>query len=160
MPRAAVRLGPNFPSSDFPGWGVADDLQAAHAQQLVDTLLQPTRNVFGRILVTSWLRREGVHATGAAADIVPLDAPVPVVHRWMAQQLHGGFGELIDEVPTTGTTGHIHVTLPGFGGDGEVLYEPENQVYWAGLRPFPDGTVALPFVLAVGLGLALLKRRR
>lgn len=156
----STRLSSNFRLSEFEGWDVASTRQLDNLEALVTGLLQPARDVFGYVDPSSWLRSaaedpSGAHRTGAAVDFVPLEAPIPVVHRWMAEQLAGGFGELIDEGD------HIHVTLPGVGGHGEVLYMV-GSTFLQGIRPFSGGGTPRPFVLAAGallLAAALLRTR-
>ena len=122
---AAYRLAPNFTLGEFSGWWLAETEQLEKLQLLVDTILQPIRNRFGPVRVTSWLRPgTAAHGTGGAVDFVPGAHPLPVVFQWArAQPLD--VGEFIDE------RDHLHATLPGIGGRGQWLIEPVEGVYIA-----------------------------
>ena len=82
----------------------------------------------GSIYLTSWLRTganvgAGTHATGAALDFTgPSREETLALWIWLAQHRLDQLGEVIYEQPKTGITGHVHLTLPGFGGRGQVLY--------------------------------------
>lgn len=88
-----------------------------------------------RFYVTSWLRprqRSSVHPLGAAVDFAagpdavgapPTREDTYQAWRWLAQRMGDKVGELILEQPRTGNTGHVHVTLPGYGGRGELMYQ-------------------------------------
>ena len=131
---AGYALAPNFALGEFPGWERATGAQLDNLARIVRDLIQPARDAWGPIRITSWLRDtgSGAHKDGGAVDFVPVYAAVPVVHRWMAANV-APFGELIDE------RDHIHVTLPGVGGWGQVLIEPTEGEYAA-----VDSTAARP----------------
>lgn len=146
------QLGPNFWLHEFPCWELATDAEVALLQEAVRDRLQPARTRWGRIQPTSWTRwrtgcvpRTGAHADAGTVDFVPLDAPIPEVHAWMAANTP--YGELIDEFD------HIHATRPGVG-------DPHGPEALVGTRAtgfrevdpnvgFPDGsgTWGRPFEL-------------
>lgn len=140
------RLSPNFMLHEFPGAAAASEDDVARLRWTVENILQPTRDRWGPLKITSWKvlpggRSElgaGGHRDAGTVDFVPLGAPVPAVHRWMGYFLRGRYGELIDE------RSHIHVTRPGIGGDGELLVEFSEGRYAAvdPAVPFPGGTGA------------------
>lgn len=121
------RLSRNFVLREFSGWERATEQQVAKLYRIVREVLQPARDAWGAIRPTSWLRStgSGAHRDGDAVDFVPMQADIPPVHRWIAANRAGAFGELIDE------RNHIHVTSPGVGGWGEVLVEPTEGEYAA-----------------------------
>lgn len=140
------QLGDGFWLHEFPGAQAATEDQVQRLRWTVENILVPTRRRWGRLRITSWLvlpggRAElggGGHADAGTVDFVPLDAPLPSVHRWMGHELRGRYGELIDE------RSHIHVTRPGVGGTGELLVEWAEGRYAAvdPAIPFPGGTGA------------------
>lgn len=131
--KADTPLGANFTAGEFSGHDTANAQQESHLRRLVEELLQPARSALGLAIVpTSWLRSSGswVHRSGAAVDAaagVPgaglTQADTFGLWVWLAKHKRGELGELIYEQPETGVTGHVHVTLPGYGGNGQVLYE-------------------------------------
>lgn len=131
---------------EFPGAEAATEEQVAGLRWTVDNILTPARQRWGPLKITSWLvlpggRKElggGGHKDPGTVDFVPLEAPIPSVHRWMGFALRGLYGELIDERT------HIHVTRPGIGGSGELLVEYAEGRYAAvdPAVPFPRGSGA------------------
>lgn len=162
----------DFSFHEFPGWEHATEAQKARAREIAERILQPARRVFGRIRVTSWLRTNSqAHMDGGAVDCVPDDevgrqlerlpaefrAASPATARlqasdlatralkdWMATYLvpHRTIGEVIAE------RDHVHVTLWGVGGHGEVWVEPTEGDYQMG--------AALGMAVAALLALAML----
>lgn len=127
----------NFRWGEFSGWDKATPLELERLRRLVVEILQPVRDHFGRPVIISaggWLysrwgwRRGRAHGLGAAGDfnvqgVAPYD-----VWEWIGLNLGGPparFGEAIEERT------HVHVTLPGFGGNGEFLREPTEGTYVA-----------------------------
>lgn len=142
------QLSRHFWLHEFPGWEQATEEEVERLRStVIEPILQPTRDRWGVIWPSSWThwrsgrRRTGAHADGGAVDFVPRDAPIPVVHAWMAANLRDRIGELIDE------RDHIHVTRWGLGGRGQVLVEPTEGEYEAAtaasrLRPPLDSSGA------------------
>lgn len=127
------KLAPNFWLHEFPCWELATEADVSELARTVRNVLQPARERWGRIVPTSWswwksgcTPRTGAHGHPGSVDFVPLDTPVPTVHRWAAKALAGSYGEIIDE------RDHIHVTAPGIGAPlsaPQVLVEPSEGVY-------------------------------
>ena len=159
MPIVAAGARPggvaNFTYREFPGWDTATRAQLDGLDLLAETILQPVRDGARlRIYPTSWLRpRQGssIHPLGAAIDFAagPLEGGPPTWEHtyrawlWLAQNIPDRVGELILEQPKTGVTGHVHATLPGYGGRSEIMYQAA------------DGRLLLldPFSLAVSASL-------
>lgn len=119
-----------------PDFGLAEFKDASHraltaaerekAGRFARELLQPIRNVFGPVCVTSFVRSppnvgSGPHANGDAVDFVPCSrskATMARMHLFAGLFLRDRFGKLILE------DNHIHATLPGVQGvTGERLVE-------------------------------------
>jgi hypothetical protein len=142
VPRTArVADSPNFVYGEFPGWDSATRAQLDGLDLLVDTIMQPARSATGlRFYPTSWLRpRQGssIHPLGAAVDFAagPDRVGAPPTREdsynawlWIAQNIPHRVGELIYEQPKPpGVTGHVHVTLPGYGGRSELMYQTADK---------------------------------
>ena len=87
---------------------------------LASFILQPIRNQWGRLYITSGYRSSGVnkrvggadtsqHLYGEAADFIALEAPLKDVYRWIVDEGHIAFGQCIFEIRATDW---IHVALP------------------------------------------------
>jgi hypothetical protein len=122
-------------------------------------VLGPARRQLGPLLVTSYERNThphhggpelGGHSTenagGYALDVVPLAEGVTVrqLRDWLATHRIEYLGELIDE------RDHVHMTVRGVGGWGEVWNEPTEGTYEPG-RVLPAVLVGLLALMAVGL---------
>ena len=105
---------PNFPNNK----------QRSHIQELCSSLLQPIRDKFGRIHITSGFRSKAVnkgvggkyysqHTKGEAADIVPLNANIDKVMAWIVNESGLQFGQCIIE--KVGDKQWIHISLPRIG---------------------------------------------
>ena len=157
---------PNFRWREFSGWAVADAAQVYRGRALVGEIMQPARDALGRIDVSAggWIQgrlgdmRTGVHRSGAALDFVPAEATVREAYEWIRD--HVAYGEVIEE------RDHVHVTLPGWGGYLQALYEPTEGVYEVdpeapvklGLTYEPRGALAWGWAIALGAGVALALR--
>lgn len=138
---------PYFRWSEFSGWEHADAVRVARAQQLVRDLLCPLRKVVGRVDVGAggwyWSRhgypRDKAHGEGAAVDIVPADVELEAAYEWLRDR--SWYGELILEGD------HVHVTLPGFGGNLEALIEQSDGT----LERDPLAPTARDVVVTAGL---------
>lgn len=152
---------------EFSGWEFADPLRVSRAQQLVRDILCPLRESVGIIDVSAggWYYsrngypRDGGHATGAFVDFVPRDARLRDAYEWIRDSVN--YGELILE------SDHVHVSLPGFGGDRQALIElpdgsfqkdPDAPVALSLFYAAPDPWAAL--ALAGAAVVALAQRRR
>lgn len=135
-----------FTYSEFSGWQHATRAQLDALDDLVGDVLEPARRALGvPFTITSWI--DGAHA---ATSVHPLGAAVDVVAGgsiawtwalfvWFAQNAQ--FGELIFEQPIApGVTGHVHATLPGYGGSQQVLYQRADGGLLA-LDPFLVGRI-------------------
>ena len=109
---------PNFPNNK----------QRSHIQDLCTSLLQPIRDKFGRIHITSGFRSKAVnkavggkyysqHTKGEAADIVPLNAKIDKVMAWIVDESGLQFGQCILETVGSGINKKqwIHISLPRIG---------------------------------------------
>ena len=105
---------PNFPNNK----------QRSHIQELCSSLLQPIRDKFGRIHITSGFRSKAVnkavggkyysqHTKGEAADIIPLNANIDKVMAWIVNESGLQFGQCIIE--KVGDKQWIHISLPRIG---------------------------------------------
>lgn len=112
----------------IPGADSATTQQREFLAELVG-IIEAAKNALGlsRVYVTSWLggvHTTKVHETGAAIDFTAgTKEDTFALWLWVAQNRRDQIGEVIYEQPETGNTGHVHMTLPGFGGNGQVLYE-------------------------------------
>lgn len=122
-----MRLSKNFTLDEmiktkYSAHNYPDEMAIYKMMLLAQYILQPTRDEFGRIMVTSGYRSPIVnakaggsptsqHMKGEAADIVPLDADIDIVFEWMQQHLT--FGQLIRE--SRDGDQWIHVSLPRIG---------------------------------------------
>lgn len=106
---------PNSPSVD----------EAAHLADLASTILQPIRDYWGGMWVSSGYRGQAVnakvggsptsqHCKGEAADIVPLEANIDLVFKWLVRESGIHYGQAILEKVGHGLDRKewIHVSLP------------------------------------------------
>lgn len=106
---------PNSPSVD----------EAAHLADLASTILQPIRDYWGGIWITSGFRGAEVnkavggsptsqHCKGEAADFKPLEANIDVVFRWLVRESGIFYGQAILEKVGHGVDKKewIHVSIP------------------------------------------------
>lgn len=106
---------PNNPSVD----------EAAHLSDLASSILQPIRDYWGGVWVSSGYRSQAVnkkvggsptsqHCKGEAADIVPLEANIDLVFKWLVRESGIHYGQAILEKVNVGFTVKewIHVSLP------------------------------------------------
>ena len=93
-------------------------------EELCTSLLQPIRDKFGRIHITSGFRSKAVnkavggkyysqHTKGEAADIVPLNAKIDKVMAWIVRDSGLQFGQCILE--KVGDRQWLHISLPRIG---------------------------------------------
>lgn len=158
---ADVQLGRDFFLREWPCYSLMTADQVAGALEAVETHLQPLRDRFGRIKVTSghfWrfgcVPRTGPHAVPGTLDYVPLDAPIRDVFDWAVANLRPTFGTLIFE------RDHIHRTAPGTQGrTGWAFTEPtEGEYARLDLPELPEGSGgALALLAAAGLAWWLLQ---
>jgi hypothetical protein len=171
------QLSRNFWLSEFRGWEQATAAQVERLQETVDRVLQPIRDVFGRVVPSSWTRwssgepRTGTHAEGGTVDFITLDADLEGdVFPWgRAELLPAGYlGRWIYEPDRSGPTGtlvqrkHIHAApradmLEAFGiGDVAAFTESTEGVYlyaggsWDGVSGAYGDPIPLPgFIVSV-----------
>jgi len=111
------------------GYASASTTERANLADLFEMAMAAKQAVgISRIYVTSWRRGSGAHAAnGSAIDFAGIDRESTLqMWIWLAQNRRDGLGEVIYEQPKTGTTGHVHLTLPGVGGMGQVLYQQDG----------------------------------
>ena len=86
-------------------------------EELCTSLLQPIRDKFGRIHITSGFRSKAVNkAVGGkyySADIVPLNAKIDKVMAWIVRDSGLQFGQCILE--KVGDRQWLHISLPRIG---------------------------------------------
>lgn len=140
---------PFFTYQEFPGWDVANKDQLDALDLLVAQLLEPARVALGVPIVVTrngWITGDhavtSVHPLGAAVDLAAGSPPsleeTWALFVWLAQNAR--FGELEWGQPSSGATGHVHVTLPGYGGSQQVLYQrPDGGL--VALDPFLVGRI-------------------
>jgi uncharacterized protein YcbK (DUF882 family) len=124
----ALRLGiANAPTEE----------QWRRAEILAQQVLQPVRNRFGRIRITSWFRspdlchaigssRTSNHTTGGTADIEPIEPGVTLLD--VLTYIHDTvpFRELIAEYLPTGW---VHVAYQAGANDGVIKLKDANHHY-------------------------------
>jgi hypothetical protein len=127
-----MRLSEHFPLSELTysatadRLGIKNDPDVGHIQNLqnlVDEVMQPTRDKFGRCRVTSGYRsillnaelkgsEYSSHLVGQACDFIPLDADIEDVYYWMKENLE--YDQLILETRVNddeSKTRWIHVSF-------------------------------------------------
>lgn len=103
---------------------------------LATYLLQPIRNKYGAIEITSGYRSikvnqfiggapESQHLRGEAADIVPVEANIDIVFEWIVKELN--FGQAIRE--NKNGKDWIHISLPRISKPNQQTLIYENGVY-------------------------------
>jgi len=105
---------------------------------LASFILQPIRDRWGKLRVNSGYRSAAVnamvngeprsqHCYGEAADIVPMEAPLKDVYRWIVEDSRLAFGQCICEIRATDW---IHVSLPRINKPNhEALISPSPGRY-------------------------------
>lgn len=137
-----TQLTANFTLEEFQEASTRTLTAAAltNARWFATNILEPARRVFGPIRVTSFLRPAGgltvsgntsAHGDGYAVDLVPLQASVVDVHRWLARNKAQYFAELLlERSESTGVFDHIHVSKPRLGQPtGEVLEQQPSGAF-------------------------------
>lgn len=111
------------------GWASATPDERANLSDLFTMVMAAKESVgISRVYVTSWKRGSGAHAAnGSALDFAGTDRE-STLRMWLyiAQNMRARLGEAIYEQPKTGVTGHVHLTLPGIGGMGQILYQKDD----------------------------------
>lgn len=136
------KLSANFSLHEFSGWEQATETQVARLEETVVRVLQPTRNRWGAVHPTSWLRwsdgtlRSGAHRAGGTVDFTTPNAPMREVASWGVEELmpSGYIGRWIYEPERAATAStprqgeHIHVApradmIEVFGANDLGAYE-------------------------------------
>ncbi len=81
------------------------------------SVLQPARDVYGPIRVTSFVRSSdrGAHASGEGLDVVPVNVSIRALADWIAARTlrdlggNGSLAQVIDESGNTAGGPHIHL---------------------------------------------------
>lgn len=162
---ADVQLSRNFWLHEAPCYQLASEADVLTLQEITARVLQPIRNVWGPVWITSWMwwsdgcePRTGSHAWGAV-DFVTPEADLFEVFEWGCVHLmpSGFIGRWIYEPRVTNEAGevvqgeHIHCAtrdamLRAFG-DGRImaLVEKEGGHYVYGMWGLNGGgTFAAP----------------
>lgn len=159
MPAADVQLSRNFWLHEAPCWEKAQAYQVARLQESSARVLQPLRNQFGPVDITSWIwwsgncqKRAGAHSHGGTVDLVVSGGQTFEAWEWGNTFLMptGYIGRWIYE-PETETQGeHIHMApradMLAVFGDGAIksLRETEDgnvYLFWE----WVEGTYADPY---------------
>lgn len=155
-------------AADFPDRFPLSEFQAASSRRLTGTeirwawwwatyVLMPARRALGAILITSYerasnpdtgIREDGAHAAsndgGWALDLVPLETETVALKDWLATHRIEYLGELLDE------RDHVHLTVRGVGGVGQVLTQLEDGSWAPGFaRPALLPLIAIAALLAL-----------
>ena len=104
---------------------------------LANYLLQPIRDAWGPLRVTSGFRSRAVnervggspasqHRRGEAADIVPVRADIKKVYHWIVAESGLPFGQMIFEVKGGGTWIHASLVRPWRANGEALLYDGSN----------------------------------
>lgn len=162
-PNALVFSGcPFFRWWEMKGYQNAGELEVDRGVALVRDILCPARRATGPLTITSWLARRENHELGAFVDVVPGPGSTMTIrglYEWMRDNLF--YGEVGFE------RDHVHVSLPGFGGDMQAWLELEEGRY----TPDPDARAARVVVeaglnsmggmlLVAGIGAGLWRARK
>lgn len=146
----AVVPGYPFRWWEFSGWANANLAQIANLRQLIATVVGPVRREAGVPFDVSqggWIesryggpRDDAAHPTGGALDFVPRP-PSSVLSVYEAiRDLPGApYGEVIMEGD------HVHVTIPGVGGEHEAWLQLDDGSYAADPQG-PGGVLDLELV--------------
>lgn len=149
-----MRLGPNFTLEEMPCYQSATPAQIERLRETVAEVLQPVRDRWGPVKVSSWgwwssgcTPRTGSHAHGAV-DFYTTQADLYQVFRWGVNELvpRGYVGRWIYEPHVPGVQGaHIHMApaaamLEAFGDPYTMAYvetspdkyEPVSPTAWGG----------------------------
>lgn len=118
-----TQLGPDFTLEEMPCYEKASSSDVAKLRDTVTYVLQPIRNAFGPVIVTSWRwwkancrARTGPHSGGGTVDFVTPNADLRTVFAWGYLHLPRTFvGRWIYEPSIPGPGGvleqgeHVHV---------------------------------------------------
>ena len=115
-----------------------DMIEAAYLSLLARTLLQPIRNRWGRIKITSGFRCQAVnkkvggnpesqHPKGEAADILPVEADINDVMKWIVKESGLNFGQCIIE--TVNSRKWIHISLLRGDKPNQVAMSYDGEKY-------------------------------
>lgn len=111
---------------------------------LANYLLQPIRDRYGAIKITSGFRCEEVnlkvggtsssqHRLGEAVDFFPLQHPIEDVYRWIVEDSRLAFGQVIFETKNGGKW--IHLSLVRFSKPNQeaLVYNGKGYQKYTGL---------------------------
>ncbi|MBI5644432.1 MAG: peptidase M15 [Deltaproteobacteria bacterium] len=107
---------------------------------LANFILQPIRDRWGKIKITSAFRckdvnakvggaKDSQHVSGEAADIIPIDADMDKVFEWIVMESGINFGQAIRESKTG--TEWIHISLPRLEKPNRQALEYDGRGYKA-----------------------------
>lgn len=138
-----MQLSRNFWLRWVPCWWVAEPADVAKLQETTARVLQPLRNKFGPVFVSSWkwwatgcAPRTGSHGQGGTVDLEVSGGQTLAAWEWGNTYLmpSGYIGRWIYEPETESQGEHIHVApradMIAYNGDGRIQ----------SLKELPDGT--------------------
>lgn len=154
-----------YSSLDFaavPGYDSATPTERAKCRKLTELMFDSVYGVGeNSVVVTSWKRptdSNSVHATGDAIDFA-LGSAQKTKEAWLwLAKFRSDYGKVIYEQPSTGVTGHVHLTTEGSqGAQGRVLYQNPDGSF-IDLSPAsldPSGAIEIPGIEVVVDGTTL-----
>jgi len=162
-----LQLSRDFWLHEAPCYQLATPEDVGHLQETTARVLQPARNVFGVIDLTSWkwwsagcVPRTGTHSWGGTVDIQPRDADTREVFEWGATNLlpSGYIGRWIYEPEILDAQGkriqgeHIHVApradMVSHNGDSTIkaLVETSDGSHYV-YAQIDQGSFQAPYIL-------------
>jgi len=156
-----IQLSRNFWLRWVPCWWLATPADVAKLQETTARVLQPLREVFGPVSVSSWMRwsdgctiRSGSHGQGGTVDAVVSGGKTFEAWEWGNTHLmpSGYIGRWIYEPATSTQREHLHIApradMLAYNGDGRIqsLQELPNGTMYV-FQEWVAGTFTNPYRL-------------
>lgn len=138
-----MRLSRDFTSEELTATNTGLSNMPGHTElekllYLANYILQPVRDRWGPLIVTSGYRSAAVnvrvggspssqHLLGEAADLVPVSAGIDMVYRWLVLESGLSFAQAINE--QKGKRRWIHVSLARLGHENNEVLEYDGDSY-------------------------------